>query len=121
VAAETDFKLQFWLSQFTEMPLVLLSGMPVPDAAGLAAHKVRESQVVLTGPGGLPGASLAGDPPPPPPPQAVRKQVTAKRGISQKGDRMQNSERNGVCIGFGSQYPQTLSTQDQTRDLNGLK
>ena len=100
------------------MPLVLLSGMPVPDAAGLAAHKVRESQVVLTGSGGLLGASLAGDPPPP---QAARKQVTAKRGTSQKGDRMQNSERYGVCIGLGGQYPQTLSTQDQTRDLNGLK
>jgi hypothetical protein len=103
------------------MPLVLLSGMRVPDAAGLAAHKVRESQVVLTGPGGLLGASLAGDPPPPPPPQAARKQVTAKRGTSQKGDRMQNSERYGVCIGLGGQYPLTLSTQDQTRDLNGLK
>jgi hypothetical protein len=34
---------------------------------------------------------------------------------------MQNSERYGVCIGLGGQYPLTLSTQDQTRDLNGLK
>ena len=83
------------------MPLVLLSGMRVPDAAGLAAHKVRESQVVLTVPGELPAASLAGDPPPP---QAASKQVTAKMGTNQKGDRMQNSERYGVCIGFAYQY-----------------
>ncbi len=75
------------------MPLVLLSGMRVPDAAGLAAHKVLESHVVLAVPDGLLGASLVGDPPPPPPPQAARKQATAKRGASQKGDRMQNSER----------------------------
>lgn len=34
---------------------------------------------------------------------------------------MQNSERYGVCIGFGDQYLKTLSTQDQTQDLNGLK
>lgn len=38
------------------------------------------------------GGDVSGPPPLPPPPQAARKQVVAKRGASQKGDRMQDSE-----------------------------
>jgi hypothetical protein len=47
VAAEMVRKLQFWLSQRTDIPVLLLSGMPVPDVAGWAAHKWVESQVAV--------------------------------------------------------------------------
>ena len=59
MAELTDCNEQFWLSQVTEMPVVLLSGMVDPLVAGLAAHSVVESHVAL--------CRLGVFPPPPPP------------------------------------------------------
>lgn len=39
--------VQFWLSQFTDIPVASRSGMALPDGAGWAAHKVVESQLAL--------------------------------------------------------------------------
>ena len=49
VADETVRKVQFWLSQLTDIPVLSLSGIALPDVAGCAAHKVVESQLVLLG------------------------------------------------------------------------
>jgi hypothetical protein len=48
LADETDLKLQFWLSQVTVMPMVLLSGICKPDRAGRPAHKLVESQTAFS-------------------------------------------------------------------------
>ena len=61
LADETDFRLQFWLSQVTVMPLVLLSGICKPDRAGRPAHKLVESQVASR----MVLDSCTGDPPQP--------------------------------------------------------
>lgn len=45
IADETVRKLQFWLSQLTDMPAALLSGMARPDGSGCAAHNVEESHI----------------------------------------------------------------------------
>jgi len=63
VADDTVRKLQFWLSQLTDMPATSLSGMARPDVDGCAAHNVEESHVSWTD--GC-WVTIEGELPPPP-------------------------------------------------------
>jgi hypothetical protein len=69
LAVETDVKVQFWLSQVTVIPLVVLSGISKPDRAGRPAHKLVESQVAL---------SKVRESCAPEPPQLARNKLPAK-------------------------------------------
>jgi hypothetical protein len=85
-------KLQFWLSQRTDIPVLLLSGMAVPDVAGWAAHRVVESQVVLLF--ALLGV-VEGEPPPP---QLANSVVRVSKKLVQSVDRIQGSTQWGLPI-----------------------
>lgn len=82
VADVTVCSVQFWLSQLTDIPVLLLSGMPMPESLGWAAHKVVESQVAL----------VDCDEGEPPPPQLANSVASMSKALFQKGDRMQSSE-----------------------------
>ena len=61
------------------MPVVLLSGMPLPESLEGVAHKVVESHVAAT----------LWDDGAPPPPQLTNKVVMASKAAVLKSDRMQ--------------------------------
>ena len=84
-ADEMDCKLQVWLSQFTEMPAGLLSGIAVPEAEGCAAHKLGESQ-------------LAEVVPWVPPPQLASKAAVKHTWAANEKIRMHNSARQGLGL-----------------------
>jgi hypothetical protein len=67
------------LSQLTDVPVALLSGMPLPEAVDGVAHKVVESHVAV----------MLWDEGAPPPPQLTNKVVMASKAAVLKSDRMQ--------------------------------